>query len=174
MDQLKRTKESFYSRVKKIPVRITDQQSKYWINKDLMLHPFLRIFTLTSSEMEFTDESIIFYLNNQGIKKDCKGKFRSGKAEATQAPQHSPAWTAWRSVLVFFSPPLMLLHTHLSTFFSRLPSDIQENTKKTGKSKPSPCSVTTHRNSRSDTCQAKCPALAAQHQKLTSPTYISW
>lgn len=72
MDQLKQTKESFYPRVKKIPVRITEQQSKYWINKDLMLHPFLRIFTLTSSVMEFTDESIIFSLNNQGIKKTAK------------------------------------------------------------------------------------------------------
>lgn len=72
MDQLKRTKESFYSRVKKIPVRITEQQSKYWINKDFMLHPFLRIFTLTSSVMEFTNESIIFYLNNQGIKETAK------------------------------------------------------------------------------------------------------
>lgn len=72
MDQLKRTKESFYCKVKKIAVRTTEQQSKYWINKDLMLHPFLRIFTLTSSVMEFTDENIIFYLNNQGIKKTAK------------------------------------------------------------------------------------------------------
>lgn len=37
-----------------------------------MLHPFLRIFTLTSSVMEFTDENIIFSLNNQGIKKTVK------------------------------------------------------------------------------------------------------
>lgn len=175
MDQLKRTKENFYFRVKKIPVRITEQQSKYWINKDLMLHPFLRIFTLTSSVMEFNDESIIFYLNNQGIKTTAKS---SSEVVKLRPPKLLSTVNGWMQVCVSVSssPPLTLLHTHLPTFFSMLPSDNKENTKKTGKTKPSPwcfpCFVTIHRRSRSDTCKAKCSALAARHQKLSLPIYI--
>lgn len=107
MDQLKRTKENFYFRVKKIPVRITEQQSKYWINKDLMLHPFLRIFTLTSSVMEFNDESIIFYLNNQGIKTTAKS---SSEVVKLRPPKLLSTVNGWMQVCVSVSssPPLTL------------------------------------------------------------------